>query len=163
MSRRPTPAVLAATGGALAAAIAGTLAITSNGGAQTPTPQPTVMHVQRRVTDGGFIDVKPRHRQSPGDAIVESSVLRDATGNRLGRAIDHCITIDHHDTLACTGVVLLARGTLIFAGRTGMDGKPSTFAVTGGTRAYAGARGFIDDVPTGENTANATLTLLPTP
>ena len=156
MSRRATPAVLAATGGALAAAIAGTLAITSNGGAQTPTPQPTVMHVQRQVTDGGLIDVMPRHRQSPGDAIVESSVLRDATGKHLGRAIDH------YDTLACTGVVLLARGTLIFAGRTGTDGKPSTFAVTGGTQSYAGARGFIDDVPTGENTANATLTLLPT-
>ena len=163
MSKRATPAVLAATGGALAAAIAGALAITTNGRAQTPTPQPTVMHVQRQVTDGGLIDVKPSHRQSPGDAIVESSDLRDATGKHLGRAIDHCITVDHHDTLACTGVVLLARGTLIFAGRTGMDGKPSTFAVTGGTQAYAGARGFIDDVPTGENTAKATLTLLPTP
>src|SRR6187399_2905598 len=80
MSRRPTPALLAPAGGALAAAIAGTLAITSNGGAQTPTPQPTVMHVQRQVTDGGLIDVKPLDRQSPGDAIVESSVLSDATG-----------------------------------------------------------------------------------
>ena len=163
MSRRATPAVLAATGGALAAAIAGALAITSNGGAQTPSPQPTVMHVQRKVTDGGVIDVKPRNRQSPGDAIVESSVLTDAAGEHLGRAIDHCIFVDHRDTLACTGVVLLARGTLIFAGRTGTDGKPSTFAVTGGTQSYAGARGFIDDVPTGEDTANATLTLLPAP
>ena len=163
MSRRATPALLAATGGTLAAAIAGTLAITGNGGAQTPSPQPTVMHVERQVTDGGFIDVSPRHRQSPGDAIVESSVLRDAAGKRIGRAIDHCITVDHRDTLACTGVVLFPRGTLIFAGRTGTDGKPSTFAVTGGTQAYAGARGFIDDVPTGENTAKATLTLLPTP
>lgn len=163
MSRRPTPAVLAATGGALAAAIGGSLAITGSGGAQAPTRQPTVMHVQRHVTDGGFIDVEPRHRQSPGDAIVESSVLRDAAGKRLGRAIDHCITVDHHGTLACTGVVLLARGALIFAGRTGMDGKPSKFAVTGGTAAYVGARGVIDDIPTGEDTAKATLTLLPTP
>lgn len=163
MAKRPTSAVLAATGGALAAGIAGTLAITSTGGAQTPPPQPSVMHVQRRVTDGGFIDVKPRHRQSPGDAIVESSVLRDATGKGVGRAIDHCIIVDHHATLACTGVVLLARGTLTFAGRTGMDGKPSSFAVTGGTHVYAGARGLIHDVPTGDDTAKATLTLLPTP
>jgi hypothetical protein len=152
-----------ATGGALAAGTAGTLALSGDGEARTPTPTPTVMHVQRQTTDGGVIDVEPRHRQSPGDAMVESSILRDPTGKRLGRAIDHCIVTDHQDTLSCTGVVLFARGTLIFAGRTGVDGKPSTFAVTGGTEAYAGARGFIEDVPTGENTARATLTLLPTP
>lgn len=162
MTSRSTRPLLAA-GGGLAIVLAGALAIADNGGAQTPAAQPTVTQFQRNVTDGGFIDVAPRRKQSPGDAIVESSVLRDAAGKPVGRAIDHCILVDHRGTLTCTGTVLLKAGSLTFAGRTGMDGKPSTFAVTGGTRAYAGARGYIDDVPTGENRARSTLTLLRTP
>lgn len=136
--------------------------LTTTGDAQQPPPPPVVHHFSRVVTDGGFLDAPPRRRQSPGDALVESSALSDAAGTIVGRAIDHCVLVDHRDTLNCTGVVLLRRGgTLTFAGRTGMSGRPSAFAVTGGTGPYAGARGWIDDVPKADDRADSTLTLLP--
>ena len=154
-----TTTLLAATAASAALAVP---VLSSAGDAQAPTPQHSVQEFMRAVTDGGFLDAPPRHKQSPGDALVESSRLRDAASKTVGRAIDHCILVDHRGTLTCTGVVLLRDGSLTFAGRTGMDGKPSAFAVTGGTGAYAGG-GWIDDQPTSDDHAKSTLNLLATP
>ena len=72
--------------------------------------------------------------------------LADASGARAGRIWVGCVTTGGardfmKSTLTCTGVITLADGTLALHGNASPNARTTTVAVTGGTGAYANARG----------------------
>jgi hypothetical protein len=84
----------------------------------------------------------------PGDEIVFTSPVTDLSGTRIGKTHTACITTLGarnflNSTIICTGVAALRDGTLSVQ----LIGRPAdptlTGAVTGGTGAYANARGVV--------------------
>ena len=74
-------------------------------------------------------------------AVWPVELLHATVGSdRIGRSQTACTVIDaRHDRLQCTGTIVLPQGEIAVQG----DGQPP-FAVTGGTGAFAGARGTLD-------------------
>ena len=61
-------------------------------------------------------------------------------------------------TLTCTGVMTLADGTLALQGNTSPNARTTTVAVTGGTGAYANARGvYVSEPASGGSSTTITL------
>ena len=80
---------------------------------------------------------------SPGDETVCRSRLEKA-GSHVGRVGYVCVytgTESFGDV--CTAVADLPHGSLSFTGRLGHTTAESTWAITGGTGAYATARGSV--------------------
>jgi len=140
-------APLAAVG--LVAAIAA-----PGGSAQTPTG--TTLSLTEK-NDGGssaFIDNTPRsrgERPAAGDQIVFSNPIYDAAGTKRQGSLTATCTVwrttkSGEPPLICSAVYALPGGDLVVSGRL----TPGTqhLAVTGGTGAYAGARGTVDSAET---------------
>ncbi len=94
------------------------------------------------------IDIKPKG-ESVGDTSYAAVSLKKS-GKIAGRLEAQCVGIDAtYDGHMCSGVVLLPEGSLIFeGGSTGkrvpnVGGRREIFAITGGTRSFLGAEGFI--------------------
>ena len=120
----------------------------------------------------GFIDNPPKnsHRKAPkfsiGDQFVLANPLQDSAGaDGELRAIctatkaapfNNNINGSHP---ICLGGFTLRDGTL-YANVTDASGKQTKGAITGGTGAYAGARGTFESVNT-KSGSNDTITLLP--
>jgi hypothetical protein len=117
-----------------------------------------------------FVDNPPkanrRHpRESIGDLFVLSNpVLDKSQTHRLGRSAAQCTTSaagsPQTAIATCFGTLTLNDGTLAI--QTTVRGEPrkTTMAVTGGTGAYAGARGTLVAVA-GRSGSTDTVTLLP--
>ena len=93
---------------------------------------------------------------SPGDASIIGYLIYDAAGQkRLGRMDAMCTSTDRRGKrLLCTGAMHLPDGHIELAG----TGDP--LAITGGTGAYAGARG-VADAHDHQGTTTLTLTFMP--
>lgn len=95
--------------------------------------------------------------------IASTNPLADATGKRIGKASLDCTTTTGarnflKSTLTCVAVFALRDGTLTLQANTS-PGKPTTTgAVTGGTGAYANARGVFASKETNAG-ADDTITL----
>jgi hypothetical protein len=121
----------------------------------------------RELAKGGtyqYVD-NPPHGVSIGDFAAFSSVLADRSGKHIGRIDVQCV-ITAGRTLAkahqtCTGVLTLPGGQVTDA--VGIVGAPTNavIAVTGGTGAYAGARGTLTVVGRKGGGADDTLELVP--
>jgi hypothetical protein len=140
--RRPAIITLTTIGAAAAAAAA--LATTSP--AKPAGPPTGELHLVARAQSVTLVDNPPKqhsrhHPPSRGDGLVMiEKVFDPASGDRIGRSQTACMVIDaRHSRLQCTGTVVLPRGELTLQG----GGQPP-FAVTGGTGAFAGARGTVD-------------------
>jgi hypothetical protein len=97
-----------------------------------------------------------------GDVLAFTSPLADSSRKRVGKASTSCVTTTGarkftKSTATCTGVVELADGTLTVQFNT-TPRQPVTGAVTGGTGAYASARGVFTSKPTESGTVD-TITL----
>ncbi len=140
--RRPAIITLTTIGAAAAAAAA--LATTSPA---TPAGPPTgELHLVARAQSVTLVDNPPKqhsrhHPPSRGDGLVLiEKVFDPASGDRIGRGQTACTVIDaRHSRLQCTGTVVLPQGAITLQG-----GDRPPFAVTGGTGAFAGARGTAD-------------------
>ena len=90
----------------------------------------------------GGADLPPRDG-SPGDIGMCRGRLQVAgTNDHAGRAAWFCpYTGAERDGDVCTAVASLRGGDIALAGRLSHTNATSTWAVTGGTGAYAGARG----------------------
>jgi hypothetical protein len=108
------------------------------------------------------IDLPPRHRtknspETAGDVVIASSKISGGGARYLrcavvrpGRGFDHALT-------SCDVTYVLPGGTISAAGVVKLESAtPVTAAITGGTGAYAGARGTLSSAPDGTDT----LTLL---
>ncbi len=143
---RRTPTLIGAA--LVAAATASAIAVTS-GSAQAPGER-TLTFVERSTNIFVLADVPPLARKngppSNGDTILFKNNVLDATGaTRLGGFEARCTFL--HATkrftgsrALCDGVYTLGDGT-ITASAPVTFGALVTFAVTGGTGAYEGARG----------------------
>lgn len=138
-----------------------------SGGAQAPTGQ-TIQFVERGGTDK-FVDVAPRSSRAPsaGDSFLFSTPLFNAANRRIGTLDAKCAFTKGGNRTArgvCEGIFTLPDGDLYGAAKLG-NSNTTNGVITGGTRAYAGARGTFRSVdPPSESNgdpSNTTITLLP--
>ena len=119
-----------------------------------------------------FIDNPPHARKkhgfptklSPGDQMVISNPLRDTDATRNGELRATC-TATHatrnfdNARFLCVGAFVRKEGTM-FAETADIAGSTTTGAITGGTGAYAGARGTFTSTST-KSGSDDVITLLP--
>ena len=101
-----------------------------------------------------------------GDLIVFANPISDSTGKRVGKSHVQCVTTVgasnfKRSKLTCTGVSALRQGTLTLAAIVSPGARTTTGAVTGGTGAYANARGVFSSVLARNGDAATTITLAP--
>ena len=146
-----------------ALATGGILAV--SGGAQAPTGQ-TIRFSEKTIAEK-FVDAPPRARgddAGAGDAFLFSNQLRSAARKRIG-TLDAKCTFTRGGRNArgvCEGVFALPDGDLYASARLSTS-NDTTGAITGGTRAYVGARGTFTTVdrPNDNADTQTTITLLP--
>ena len=135
-------------------------ALASTGAAQAPGPPTGTKQVVLRQASFKFLDHPPRRRgdvpPSPGDTSILGYRVFDATGKqRLGRMSGICVSTDRRGRdVHCTGLMRLPDGEIM------VEGSGNPLAVTGGTGAYAGARGIAEGRGP-ESRTTLTLTFMP--
>jgi hypothetical protein len=133
----------------LAVTVLGTVAVAS-GSAQRPGER-TITLVGREGSFH-FLDNQPRQGSveeeppSAGDVFVGSEFLYTRSGRRAGTLGFQCTVVvgGVRPRVHCVGAYGLARGQLM--GQTvdaGRRGNVMEIAITGGTGAYRGARGYV--------------------
>ena len=158
------PTALAATATA-AIAVAVAVALPVSGQAQSAGEQ--TIELTARTTGVRIVDLAPRGRVSAGDVLVSTNRLTNAAGAPAGTAHMLCgvtrpARTFERATFQCAGTQRLNDGTLSFSlvARLGAD-RVITAAITGGTGAYAGARGSVVNTERSENVSDQVVRLLP--
>jgi hypothetical protein len=143
--RRSAPLALAACAAALAAGGAVTAA---QGSAPAPTTAQTIA-LRIPLTHFKFLD-NAKKGPSTGDRDIDYGAVVDArTGAHRGVLMQSCdfAKLGKRALSSCAGGVQLRAGEIDFA-LTGLErGRISTYAITGGTGAYATARGTVVFTP----------------
>ncbi len=134
-------AALAATGVAVnAQASQGTQARSSASGA-TSQVAPRITVVERAVSDT-VVDVGPKG-DSRGDLLAFANPVYDRTNsNKVGRDQGSCVRTVVGKAWQCSWTTRLAKGSLVVEGPF-YDARDAVLAITGGTGAYARARGVM--------------------
>ena len=153
-------AVLAAAGLAVA--------LWSSASAQDPGPRTlTFNELEKGSTFTHIRNTKSRSERAnmQGDVIAFTNPLTDPAGKRVGKLHVSCVTTTGSrnfmkSTLTCLAVVTLRDGTLTLQLNTPPRARESTGAVTGGTGAYANARGVFA-ATTNKTGATDTITWRP--
>jgi hypothetical protein len=93
---------------------------------------------------------QPKSAQSNllGDVIVFTNPMADASGTIVGKNTAVCATTVGarkfpKSLITCQGSVVLRDGTMTWQGAFKVGGSGTTSAITGGTGAYANARGVV--------------------
>jgi hypothetical protein len=157
-----TTAVLVALLGVLAAVVL----LRSSASAQEPgTRTVTLKELERGSTFTHVRNTKgaPRRSNLQGDLLAFTNPLADASGKRVGKISVSCTTTTGarsflKSTLTCVGVLALADGTLTVQTNSSPGSPTTTGAVTGGTGAYANARGVFASTE-GQGGSDDTITL----
>jgi hypothetical protein len=154
----------------LAVAAVAVFAVVATSGAQAPGPQTLVFKENSKGSKFTFVDAarpfaKNPNRPTPsqGDYFVFYSPLNDATGKRVGELDVKCTVMKKGKSRTgqgevdlCDGVVGLGNGEIFLSARVvNEDSGNVRGAITGGTGAYANARGTLTSV--GENNSTDTL------
>jgi hypothetical protein len=151
---------------AVIAAVAGAVAIGSAASAQGPgTRTLTFKELERGSTFIHVRNTKPPSRRANllGDQLTFTNPLADASGTVVGKTHITCTTTVGarnfmRSTLTCTGVAVLRDGTVTLQANTSPGVPTTTGAVTGGTGAYANARGtFVSEEARGGSNTTVTL------
>jgi hypothetical protein len=142
----------------LAAAGATAAILAAGSGAQAPAARTITLVTKEQESTGAFVDAAPRARNprrpnaSAGDAFVLTETVYDAAGTtRVGTLSASCTFAratrnPERATTLCHGVYRLRDGDIVAAGL--LSGSTSRIAITGGTGAYAGARGVLTTTET---------------
>ena len=161
--------ILAATLGAALAAAA--LASASGPAHGAAAPARTLIVTWKRSDYGPVVFVpssKGRgdsfNRIRPGDVILSTNVLRNAAGAPIGKVYQHLTFITASSNFMSAdfeqSVYVFSDGQ-IAATAVNVPGTSSAEAITGGSGAYAGARGTISDVSAaGSTTSREAIRLL---
>jgi allene oxide cyclase-like protein len=161
-TRRRAAALLAATAAAATTAVV----VMSSASAQAPATRTLSFHELDKGST--FIHVRntrtaSQQSNSQGDLIVFTNPVADASGTRIGKLHAQCVTtVGARDfrksTITCTAGLHLRDGNLMGQFITSLAGTTTTGAITGGTGAYANARGVIVSKQT-QGGSNDTITL----
>ncbi|HEY7453065.1 MAG TPA: dirigent protein [Thermoleophilaceae bacterium] len=151
---RTTIGIGLAAAGALAAGLAGGGLAGAQEGAQVMRLTSVEQHCG--TADNG------RRGESLGDLLACRGALRNAAGERAGRAHWTCVFLGSERLGEdCSAAVNLRGGTLQAAGLLRHTSPRSEWAVTGGTGRYAGARGTVALRQLSPTRTAAVITLLP--
>lgn len=162
--------------GAAAVTVGAVAVFSGAGSAQEPQGRTLTITDSRNGATFAFIDNAPKtrlvrgepHRMSVGDEIVLVNRLTTESGGR-GRGSFHCAVLEAARGSAgkavslCTVDLTLPDGHLTGSGKADFFANRLTFPITGGTGAYAGARGTLTRVegPERVNGGTDTIRLLP--
>ena len=126
-------------GGTLATVVAGTLLTVTAADADRAANRVTV--VERAVSDS-VVDLAPEG-DSAGDLLTFANPVYDRSNSRkVGRDQGSCIRTVVGKAWQCSWTTWLPKGSLVVEGPF-YDTRGSTIAITGGTGAYARARGVM--------------------
>jgi hypothetical protein len=165
----PRPTLLRLTLGSLVLAV-GACALVLGSSASAQAPATLTFKELNKGSTFAFVDSAPMSKAkgeqsaSLGDLIVFTNPLTDAAGKRVGRLYSHCTTVvaarqANRAAYACEAVVVLGGGTLTVQALLAHAGATVHGTVTGGTGAYANARGTLVSRPT-KTGADDTVTLV---
>lgn len=125
--------------GTLATIVAGTLLTVTAADADRAANRVTV--VERAVSDS-VVDLAPEG-DSAGDLLTFANPVYDRSNSRkVGRDQGSCIRTVVGKAWQCSWTTWLPKGSLVVEGPF-YDTRGSTMAITGGTGAYARARGVM--------------------
>src|SRR4051794_10313302 len=104
--------------------------------------QPKTVHVIEHATTNTLQHIGPAtQKDSVGDVLGYANPIFDAADQkRIGHDNGSCIRTVVSDAFECTWTTVLPQGQIVVEGPF-YDGRDSVNAITGGTGAYAGARG----------------------
>jgi hypothetical protein len=133
--------------GALAAAVL----VGPGASAQSPAGRTlSFTELEKGATFKHIRNTKPKspRANSLGDILVFTNPLADASGRVVGRLHVSCATTAGarnflKSAITCSGTYVLRDGTLTAQGTFRVGGATTTIAITGGTGAYANARGVL--------------------
>ena len=126
-------------GGTLATVVAGTLLTVTAADADRAANRVTV--VEHAVSDS-VVDLEPEG-DSAGDLLTFANPVYDRSNSRkVGRDQGSCIRTVVGKAWQCSWTTWLPKGSLVVEGPF-YDTRGSTMAITGGTGAYARARGVM--------------------
>jgi hypothetical protein len=116
-----------------------------------PVPRTlTVRETERGATFVHIRNTKGASRRSnlAGDVIAFTNPVVDAAGKRIGKTSVSCVTTTGsrnftRSAMTCLGVTELPDGSLTFQGIVAPSASATNGTVTGGTGAYANARGVF--------------------
>jgi hypothetical protein len=154
--------------GALSLAI-GLCALVLGPSAAAQGPKTLTFKELNRGATFAFVDNAPMSKAkgepsaSMGDAIVFTNPLTDRAGKRVGRLFVHCTAVvaarqANKAAFTCEGIMVVEGGTLSVQAFLPKAGATAHGTVTGGTGAYANARGTLVSKPTKAG-ADDTITL----
>jgi hypothetical protein len=134
------------------AGIVAVLTVGSGASAQTPAATRTITFTEIESKSPCCIaDIAPKSHakrepfMSPGDELVYTQELRDASAKKIGKLYGKCAAIIGapltRTRYICDSVYSFADGTILVAGLSRIGEPTTAAAVTGGTGAYANARG----------------------
>jgi len=110
------------------------------------------------ATQDHFVPAPGGGTGDPGAQILWNSPLTSEAGEILGSSAGQCLRVDAAGAYFCSTVFYLVEGALVMVGRQEVEPDPSLWVVTGGSGAYAGARGEATAVPV-ENRARFRYTI----
>jgi hypothetical protein len=134
---------------------AGGVVLVSDSPAESETTRTlTLKELERGAT---FTHVRntrgaPRRSNLAGDQIVFTYPLADLSGGVVGKLHADCTTTTGaphfpRSVITCAAVAVMRNGTLTLQASVALSGSVTTGAVTGGTGAYANARGTFTSRP----------------
>jgi hypothetical protein len=147
--------------------LAALLVLRSSASAQDPGPRTlTLRETERGATFSHIRSTKGASRRShlAGDVIVFTNPVLDAAGKRIGKTSVSCTTTTGSrnfmkSALTCHGITELPDGSLMMQAIVAPNAPTTTGAVTGGTGAYANARGVFTSTAS-ESGAQTEITLV---
>ena len=152
---------------ALAALTAAALLVGPGASAQSPAGRTiTFTELEKGSTFKHVRNTKPKSARSNllGDVIVFANRIADTSGKLIGKNHAVCATTVEarsfpKSVITCQGSVVLGDGTMTWQGAFKVGGSSSTSAITGGTGAYANARGVVVSKQ-GQGGTHDTITLV---
>ena len=136
---------------ALPALAAGALLLGSGASAQTPSTRTlSLKELERGSTFVHIRNTKTKRQRAnlAGDQLAFTNPLADGSGNVVGKLSMACTTTTGarnfmKSVITCNGVLALGDGSLTVQANVDLSNPRTTGAITGGTGAYAGARGVV--------------------
>lgn len=126
-----------------AAALTVLLVAVVNGGADPGASPGKTIHVVERATTDAVTDLGPAG-DSAGDLLTFANEIYDGANiHKVGTDQGYCVRTEVGKSWECNYTTFLADGQITVEGPF-FDAGDSTFAITGGTRAYRNARGSLE-------------------
>jgi allene oxide cyclase len=126
-----------------AAALAVLVVAVVNGGAGTGSSAGKTIRVVERASTDTVTDLVPAG-DSAGDLLTFANEVFDAANvDKVGTDQGYCVRTEAGKSWECNFTTFLPKGQITVEGPF-FDAGDSTFAITGGTRAYRNARGSME-------------------